>query len=52
VNEAAQVIYDAVWADTADSNRTYQNAAQALLAEVRMRAGMRLILGSRQALPH
>jgi len=52
VNEAAQVIYDAVWADTADSNRTYQNAAQALLAEVRKRAGMKLILGPLQSLPH
>lgn len=52
VNEAAQVIYDAVWADTADSNRTYQNAAQALLAEVRKRAGMKLILGPLQPLPH
>ena len=52
VNEAAQVIYDAVWADTSDSNRTYQNAAQALLAEVRKRAGMKLILGPLQPLPH
>jgi len=52
VNEAAQVIYDAVWADTADSNRTYQNAAQALLAEVRKRAGMKLVLGSLPSLPH
>jgi hypothetical protein len=52
VNEAAQVIYDAVWADTADSKRTYQNAAQALLAEVRKRAGMKLILGPLQSLPH
>jgi hypothetical protein len=52
VNEAAQVIYDAVWADTSDSNRTYQNAAQALLAEVRQRAGMKLILGPLQARPH
>jgi len=52
VNEAAQVIYDAVWADPADSNRTYQNAAQALLAEVRKRAGMKLILSPLQSLPH
>jgi hypothetical protein len=52
VNEAAQVIYDAVWADTSDSSRTYQNAAQALLAEVRKRAGMKLILGPLQPLPH
>lgn len=52
VREAAQVIYDAVWADTSDSNRTYQNAAQALLGELRRRAGMRLILGSQQRLTH
>jgi len=52
VNEAAQVIYDAVWADTSDSNRTYQNAAHALLAELRKRAGMKLILSPLQPLPH
>ena len=34
LNEAAQVIYDAVWADTSDSNKTYINAARALLGEV------------------
>lgn len=50
--EAAQVIYDAVWADTSDSNRTYQNAAQALLGELRRRAGMKLIMGPLQSLPH
>jgi hypothetical protein len=52
LKEAAQVIYDAVWADTSDSNRTYQNAAQALLGELRKRAGMKLILGPLQPLPH
>jgi len=41
-----------VWADTSDSNRTYQNAAQALLGELRKRAGMKLILGPLQPLPH
>ncbi len=51
-HEAAQVIYDAVWADTSDTNKTYLNAAQALLSELRKRAGVRMILGSSQTLPH
>ena len=38
--EAAQIIYDAVWADTSDPNKTYPNAASALLTELRKRAGM------------
>lgn len=40
IKEAAQIIYDAVWADPSDPNKTYQNAASALLAELRKRAGM------------
>jgi hypothetical protein len=40
MKEAAQIIYDAVWADPSDPNKTYQNAAGALLAELRKRAGM------------
>ncbi len=52
LKEAAQVIYDAVWADTSDSNKTYQNAAQALLGELRKRAGMKLVLGRMQPLAH
>jgi hypothetical protein len=40
VKEAAQIIYDAVWADPSDPNKTYQNAANALLADLRKRAGM------------
>jgi hypothetical protein len=52
VNEAAQVIYDAVWADPSDSNKTYLNAAQALLSAVRNRAGLKTILGSHQWLSH
>ncbi len=42
VREAAQVIYEAVWADPApmEPSRTYQNAAQALLNELRYRAGI------------
>lgn len=53
LKEAAQIIYDAVWADTSDSNKTYQNAAQALLGELRKRAGMKqLVLGRMQTLAH
>jgi hypothetical protein len=50
--EAAKIVYDAVWADTSDPNRTYQNAAAALLSELRTRAGIGLLLGSNQPLPH
>jgi hypothetical protein len=52
LKEAAQVIYDAVWSDTSDSNKTYQNAARALLGELRRRAGMKLVLGRMQPLAH
>ena len=38
--EAAQIIYDAVWADPSDPAKTYENAANALLAEIRKRAGL------------
>jgi hypothetical protein len=43
--EAAKIVYDAVWADTSDPNRTYLNAATALLSELRKRAGIGLLLG-------
>jgi hypothetical protein len=52
LHEAAQVIYDAVWADTSDSNKTYLNAARALLSEVRKRAGLNVVMSSLQTLPH
>lgn len=52
LEEAAQVIYDAVWADTSDSNKTYLNAANALLSALRRRAGLKTILGSHQPLSH
>jgi hypothetical protein len=53
LKEAAQIIYDAVWADTTDSSKTYQNAAQALLRELRKRAGMKqLLLGRMQPMAH
>ena len=47
LREAAQLIYEAVWADPspAEPSRTYENAAQALLNELRHRAGMVRFLG-------
>jgi hypothetical protein len=50
--EAAKIVYDAVWADTSDSNKTYLNAATALLTELKKRAGMGLLMGSHQPLTH
>jgi hypothetical protein len=52
LKEAAQVIYDAVWADTSDPNKTYVNAAKALLAKLRKRAGMTAGFGRIQPLSH
>jgi hypothetical protein len=48
VREAAQLIYEAVWSDPSpnDPSRTYQNAAEAVLSEIRRRAGLALPLGS------
>jgi hypothetical protein len=40
LKEAAQIIYDAVWSDPSDPRKTYQNAAQALLTELRVRSGI------------
>ena len=45
IKEAAQIIYDAVWADPSDPNKTYQNAANALLSELRKRSGMNSLHG-------
>jgi len=50
--KAAQIVYDAVWADTSDTTKTYQNAAHALLVEIRKRAGVGLMLGPLQPLTH
>ena len=50
--EAAKIVYEAVWADTSDPNTTYLNAANALLSELRKRAGIGLILGANQPLAH
>jgi hypothetical protein len=52
LQEATQVIYEAVWADASDPTKTYQNAAQALLSELRKRAGISLVLGPFQPLTH
>lgn len=51
LKDAAQLIYDAVWADPSDPNKTYQNAANALLTELRKRAGMNSLLGPFHQLP-
>lgn len=40
LKEAGKIVYEAVWADTTDPDRTYVNAAQALLNELRNRAGI------------
>lgn len=50
--EAAKIVYEAVWADTSDPNTTYLNAANALLNELRQRAGIGLMLGGNQPLAH
>jgi len=52
VKEAAQIVYDAVWADPSDPGKTYQNAASALLSELRKRAGITSLLGPFQPLAH
>jgi len=52
VKEAAQIVYNAVWADTSDPSKTYLNAANALLTELRNRAGLELLLGSNRPLAH
>jgi hypothetical protein len=45
LKEAAQIIYDAVWADPSDPNKTYTNAASALLSELRKRSGVSSVMG-------
>jgi hypothetical protein len=44
LKEATQIIYDAVWADSSDPAKTYENAASALLSELRKRAGMNTLV--------
>ena len=48
IREAAQIVYDAVWADPSDPSKTYQNAAQALLIELRHRSAIPHIFGQFQ----
>ena len=52
VKEAAQIVYNAVWADTSDPSKTYQNAAAALLTELRNRAGIAVVLGPNRSFAH
>src|SRR5579862_2366362 len=52
LKEAAQIVYDAVWADASDPGKTYQNAASALLTELRKRAGLTSVLSPFQQLTH
>jgi hypothetical protein len=52
LKEAAQIVYDAVWADSSDPGKTYQNAASALLSELRKRAGITTVMGPFQPLTH
>jgi hypothetical protein len=50
LKEAAQIVYDAVWADPSDPAKTYSNAASALLSELRKRSGVSSLLGPFQPL--
>jgi hypothetical protein len=50
LKEAAQIVYDAVWADPSDPSKTYTNAASALLTELRKRAGISSMIGPFQPL--
>ena len=50
LKEAAQIIYDAVWADPSDPSKTYANAAGALISELRKRSGVSSLLGPFQPL--
>jgi hypothetical protein len=50
VKDAAQIVYDAVWADPSDPSKTYTNAAMALLTELRKRAGVSGMIGPFQPL--
>ena len=52
LKDAAQIVYDAVWADSSDPSKTYENAACALLAEIRKRAGIASVLSPFQPLEH
>ena len=50
LKEASQIVYDAVWADPSDPAKTYENAAAALLLELRRRSGVTQTFGLLQPL--
>jgi hypothetical protein len=50
LKEATQIVYDAVWADPSDPAKTYENAAHALLSELRRRSGVTQTFGLLQPL--
>lgn len=50
LKEATQIVYDAVWADQSDPAKSYENAAHALLAELRKRSGVTQVFGLMQPL--
>lgn len=50
LKEATQIIYDAVWADQSDPAKSYENAAHALMAELRKRSGVTQVFGLMQPL--
>ena len=50
LKEAAQIVYDAVWADPTEPSKTYTNAAGALLSELRKRSGVSPLVGPFQPL--
>ncbi len=52
LKEATKIIYEAVWADTSDPQKTYINAAQAILSELRSRAGISAVPGGGQKYSH
>jgi hypothetical protein len=52
IKEASQVVYDAVWADPSDPSKTYLNAAQALLTELKRRSGIPQVFGPLQPPPN
>lgn len=52
LKEAAQIVFDAVWADPSDPSKTYLNAAQALLTELRKRANINMLLTTHQPYKH
>jgi len=48
LREAAQIVYDAVWSDPSDPSKTYQNAAQSILVELRRRSAITQVFGQLQ----